>query len=244
MATLTTNLGLTKPSTTDFYDIGVQNNNLDLLDTAIAGKANTVHIHPIFATCATAAATKAKTITLTNFALESGAMVVVTFTNGNTNAAMTLNVNSTGAKSVVWQGSTSLGFTILTGKTATLVYNGTYWVMLSCDDFMYPTMKMEAITYTGTGSTSKSLTFSITPTVLTVASESYYGGTVYPVFLQEGTAVGCFTYMMDDENWIAYFTRSGKTVSWTCSTGWDNSYDIRGAMNVDGNKYIAIAWGY
>lgn len=35
MATLTTNIGLTKPSTTDFYDIAVQNNNMDLIDTAL-----------------------------------------------------------------------------------------------------------------------------------------------------------------------------------------------------------------
>lgn len=45
MATLTTHLGLTKPATTDFYDITVANTNMDLLDTAVNGKAASVHVH-------------------------------------------------------------------------------------------------------------------------------------------------------------------------------------------------------
>lgn len=243
MATLTTNLGLSKPATTDFYDIGVQNTNMDLLDTAVTGKASTVHTHPIFGTCATTAATAAKTVTLDSFALEAGAMIAVTFTYGNSNAAMTLNVNGTGAKSIVWQGSASMGFVIRSGKTAILVYNGTNWVLLVCDDFMNPTMKMEAITYTGTGSMSKSVTFSITPTILMVGSAGKYG-TAYTVLLQSGTSVSSMTADGGDTYWVASFTLSGKTVSWSSSSNWDDQYDIQAALNVSDGKYIAIAWGY
>jgi hypothetical protein len=39
MATTTPNLGLTKPATTDYYDIGIHNANMDKLDTAVNGKA-------------------------------------------------------------------------------------------------------------------------------------------------------------------------------------------------------------
>ena len=45
MATETTNLGLTKPDLDDLYDIGVTNNNMDIIDTAIAGKAAASHTH-------------------------------------------------------------------------------------------------------------------------------------------------------------------------------------------------------
>lgn len=35
MATITTNLGLTKPAGTDYVDISVINTNMDLIDTAV-----------------------------------------------------------------------------------------------------------------------------------------------------------------------------------------------------------------
>lgn len=39
MATTTTNLGLTKPATTDYYNVAVPNANMDILDTEVAAKA-------------------------------------------------------------------------------------------------------------------------------------------------------------------------------------------------------------
>ena len=58
-----------------------------------------------YATCSTATATAAKVATVTNgvpFSLVAGAVVVVTFSNGIaiSNGGVTLNVNSTGAKTV------------------------------------------------------------------------------------------------------------------------------------------------
>lgn len=44
MATETTNLKLSKPEATDFYDIAVQNENMDKIDEAITGKANKTDI--------------------------------------------------------------------------------------------------------------------------------------------------------------------------------------------------------
>ena len=40
MATKTTNYGLTKPEGSDFYDIGVQNNNMDIIDKQMKANAN------------------------------------------------------------------------------------------------------------------------------------------------------------------------------------------------------------
>ena len=47
MATTTPNLGLTKPAGTEKPDISVINDNMDKIDTAVAGKANSSHTHTI-----------------------------------------------------------------------------------------------------------------------------------------------------------------------------------------------------
>lgn len=39
MATTTTNYGMTKPAETEFYNVAVQNNNMDIIDAALAAKA-------------------------------------------------------------------------------------------------------------------------------------------------------------------------------------------------------------
>lgn len=79
--------------------------------------------------CATAAATAAKVVTCTDFTeLYSGATILVNFTSANTASAPTLDVNGTGAKSVVLSGS--IPVTALSGLCE-FVYNGTGWVVLS-----------------------------------------------------------------------------------------------------------------
>lgn len=53
-----------------------------------------------YVTCGTAAATAAKTVTMSGFKLETGSWIAIKFTVTNTAAVanLTLNVNSTGAK--------------------------------------------------------------------------------------------------------------------------------------------------
>ena len=93
-----------------------------------------------YATCATAgdAAAKVATISSMNgatpqFELFKGLLVRVKFTNSNTAANPTLNVNGTGAKSIVRYGTTAVGNTIYTswsdGAIISLTYDGTNWVM-------------------------------------------------------------------------------------------------------------------
>ena len=47
MATTTTNLGLTKPAQTDFYDVDVFNGNADLIDTAVGQAASSTQVEQI-----------------------------------------------------------------------------------------------------------------------------------------------------------------------------------------------------
>lgn len=93
------------------------------------------------ATCPTAAATTAKVATLddsTGFSLAAGVRVAVTFTYGNTATTPTLNVSSSGAKTIAIP-SSATAFTTGSGttyntwgayETVIFTYTGTYWTHL------------------------------------------------------------------------------------------------------------------
>ena len=82
-----------------------------------------------YGTCTTAAETAAKVVTLSGFVLVTGATIHVKFTNSNTVANPTLNVNSTGAKSIMRYGttaaSTSPDTSWLAGAVVSFTYDGT-----------------------------------------------------------------------------------------------------------------------
>lgn len=83
-----------------------------------------------YGTCATAAATAAKVVTLSGFSLFTGATIQVKFTYANTVANPTLNVNSTGAKTIHAYGASipaSSPYDWVSGAIVTFVYDGTYW---------------------------------------------------------------------------------------------------------------------
>lgn len=87
-----------------------------------------------YGTCSTAAATAAKTASVTGLtALTTGATIHIKFTYGNTKASPTLNVNSLGAKAIVKWGTTAAGADVNTswsdGAVVTFTYDGTSWVM-------------------------------------------------------------------------------------------------------------------
>jgi hypothetical protein len=91
-----------------------------------------------YGTCATAAATAAKVITLsdtTGWELKAGTTVVVRFTNTNTASNVTLNVNSSGAKSIYYNNAkyTSSSSTVCgyAARTYVYTYDGTYWVWVA-----------------------------------------------------------------------------------------------------------------
>lgn len=90
-----------------------------------------------YGTCSVAAGTAAKTVTVANskFSLESGAKVTVKFTNANTVASPTLNVNSTGAKAIYWHGAALPASQYwVAGAVLNFVYNGTQWDLIGVAD--------------------------------------------------------------------------------------------------------------
>ena len=87
-----------------------------------------------FAVCATAAGTVAKTVTLTGFNLVEGARATIKFTNAITVANATLNINSTGAKTIVDDGIALEANRVGAGTMLELIYDGTNWVVLNDTD--------------------------------------------------------------------------------------------------------------
>lgn len=81
-----------------------------------------------YGTCSTAAATQEKAVVASGFVLRKGAMITVKFTYANTASLPTLNVNSTGAKSIVVN-NTYMGSAYYWGAQGvlTFVYDGSYW---------------------------------------------------------------------------------------------------------------------
>lgn len=84
-----------------------------------------------YATCSTAAATAAKVGTLSSYKLVTGGIVSVKFTNA-VPANATLNINSTGAKSMYFRGAKITADVIKAGDVATFVYSS-YYHLISID---------------------------------------------------------------------------------------------------------------
>ena len=92
------------------------------------------------ATCATAAATVAKVVSISGYTLTSGDILAITYTNGNTANAATVNVNGAGAKQVRLGGGQPTGASgtgahyVAAGNTVLYYYNGTYMCQLGSTD--------------------------------------------------------------------------------------------------------------
>ena len=83
-----------------------------------------------YGVCDTAANTAAKTVDMTGFTLVTGATVHIKFTYGNSATNPTLNINGTGAKSMVQYGTTPVPSSMAwyANSVVSLTYDGTYWV--------------------------------------------------------------------------------------------------------------------
>lgn len=85
-----------------------------------------------YATCSTAEATTAKVGTLSSYTLTAGGIVAVKFTYA-VPASATLNINSKGAKAIYYRGAAITAGVIKAGDTATFIYNGSYYHLISID---------------------------------------------------------------------------------------------------------------
>jgi hypothetical protein len=85
-----------------------------------------------YGTCSTDAATAAKAVTLSSYALTTNGIVSVKFTNA-VPANATMNINSKGAKAIYYKGAAITDGIINAGDTATFIYNGTNYHLLAID---------------------------------------------------------------------------------------------------------------
>lgn len=87
-----------------------------------------------YGTNSQSASTTGRTVDVSdnNFSLARGVIVAVKFTNAVPSAS-TLNVNSTGAKAIYYEGTTIVLGTVKAGDLVTFQYDGTYWNILAID---------------------------------------------------------------------------------------------------------------
>ena len=84
-----------------------------------------------YGTCTTAQTTSTKIGTFSGFVRKIGSLVWLRFTNANTAASPTLNVNGTGAASIRLNGNALPAGAISAGGVYGFVFDGTYWQILN-----------------------------------------------------------------------------------------------------------------
>ncbi len=124
----------------------------DDLPTKVSDLTSDVGGNVFVGTCATAAATAAKEVTISadqNFELQAGVMIVAKFTYTNSANNPTINVNNTGAKSIWYNtGLITTGNLNKAGyanRFCYFVYDGTNWVWINWSvdgDTTYSTMSV------------------------------------------------------------------------------------------------------
>ena len=85
-----------------------------------------------YGVCDTAEATLAKACTISSYTLSTGGSVSIKFTNA-VPANSTLNIRTRGAKKIFYKGSAITDGIIKAGDTATFVYDGTQYQLISID---------------------------------------------------------------------------------------------------------------
>lgn len=149
-----------------FQTLAVNAVNANINDLNVAGNATFTglsnKVTAKYGTCSTAAATAAKVVTLSNFDLFTGAQISVKFTNTNSVANPTLNVNSTGAKTIRAKGANLTASSLynwVAGDVVNFVYDGTYWVIsdISAKDYSNTELakKMSIASYCSANDTTK-----------------------------------------------------------------------------------------
>ena len=116
----------------------------------------------LYGTCSTAAGTAAKVVTCDNFdQLLTGVTIHVKFTNKNSVANPTLNVNGTGAKNIYRYGTTRPSTSDVTswiaGAVVSFTYDGTSWIMNDWLNTTYSTIS-EAEIEAGTATSPRLIT--------------------------------------------------------------------------------------
>ncbi len=99
----------------------IQFNGLSVTNN-VTGRTN-------YGVCSTSASTINKVVSINNFSLVTGAEISVYFNYTNTAANPTLNVNNTGAKAILYNGTNVKSGQLLSNNVYTFRYNGSYWIL-------------------------------------------------------------------------------------------------------------------
>ena len=97
-----------------------------------------------YGTCTTSESTLAKVSTISSYSLAVGGVVSIKFTYG-VSANSTLNITSKGAKPIFYRGVAITNGIIKAGDTATFIYNGTQYHLISLDTAFTHTHSQYAI---------------------------------------------------------------------------------------------------
>lgn len=90
---------------------------------------STTHLIEPILYAATAGSASAITASISNFELQTGVVVTLKITTTNS-ASATLNVNSTGAKTIKYNGAALAGGELVATKFYSFVYDGTDWQLI------------------------------------------------------------------------------------------------------------------
>ena len=149
-----------------------------------------------YGTSSTGAGTQTKVVDTTtgDFTLATGNMVRVKFTNAQTyNGGITLNVDGTGAKSAMRNGTTATTrYFYLAGEVVDFVYDGTYFVAVNEG---IATTTYYGVTKLTNSATSTSTSTSATPNAVKIAYDLADSKSVVSVSqtLTSGTEIGSVT---------------------------------------------------
>lgn len=222
-----------------------------------------------YGTCPTGASTSAKVVTIadTNWKLKVGTIIGVKFTTGNTASNVTLNVNSTGAKSIFYNNAVYTGNNqYMTGRANTIIffmYDGTYWVWFSQSNNNDDDNVPSAISWTASGTQAKTATCSnyvlLKKSYIQVimANANTYAGAITmningrgakPIYI-DGVASSSSNYNLPAGSYLTYydgtnyyFRTDGKLPSGSTSLVPKGNYDTLSATS--GNTYTAPANGW
>jgi hypothetical protein len=131
MAEYTTNYNLAKPADNDAADIGVINDNMDLIDNAIAAHAVDYTLQVPYGGT-TSNSGNAYSITSPVITALSAGMAISVKINDNSTGAATLNWNNTGAKSIKKANGVAVS-NLKAGGIYTLRYDGTNFILQGSD---------------------------------------------------------------------------------------------------------------
>lgn len=204
---------------------------------SVDGTANRVN----YGTCSTAAATAAKVVACTGFALVTGAEITVKFTVTNTASNPTLNVNGTGNKAIKYRGSNITAGYLAANRTYTFRYDGTNYDLVGDIDTNTNTYVTQSVTTTanyrailmGYNNSTDASTLTTTVTNQAYASSSIYAqpstGTLY-ASKYNGYKVGG-----DPGNWFSSISvirndgvmEAGKYIDFHTTNTGTTDYDVR-----------------